>query len=179
GLLDASSIDRVLPRLTHAEAAALWRAVHCGDAGAEASALVSLALLRPDGVVPAPVSEAVAGRPDPTEEVASAPPQEAPATAAALAAERGFTSVAMVADALLAIRESPLGLLTGGGIAAGEKKRLAEIGVPVDAVDDIIALAMDAHLLRASGRRLQLTPNGDDWLHLPATDRWARLAEAF
>lgn len=183
-LLEPASIDRILPKLTRAEAASLWRAVQGADAGAERAALTALALLRADGTPPPPVAEAVATRADPMDAASAGAEQAGPEhtasdQAAAHAAERAFTTVAALADALLAVKESPLALLAGGGVGAGEKKRLIEAGVPADDLDDIVALAEGAGLLTPIGRRLQLTAPADEWLRLPAVERWGRLAEGF
>lgn len=178
-LLEPASIERVLPRLTRQEATALRNAVDGGSAEPETEALISLALLRADGTPSPPVADAVAAHPlpDPAGDLPpSAPASEAEA---AHAAERAFTSVAIIADLLLIARDSPLSLLTGGDLGAGEKRRLAEAGVPADAVDDLLALAAEAALVRVAGRQLHLTSVGEAWLRLSAAERWGRVAAAF
>ena len=101
---------------------------------AAVDSLIALALLRPDGTPAPPVAEAVTTRPalattevGESDEKADAP---APAQAGARAAERAFTSVAAIADLVLLAADSPLALLTGGALAAGEKRRIAEMGTP-------------------------------------------------
>lgn len=178
-LLEPASIERILPQLTLAEATALHRASTGGDAGDQAPALLALALLREDGTPPPPVIDAVSNRPAPEE----APPATAVAApsneAQAHAAERAFTSVAALADLLLLAREAPLALLTSGNLAAGEKRRMAEAGMPVDVLDDLLADAADAALITVSERQVRVTDAGENWLRLAASERWARLAEAF
>lgn len=186
-LLEPASIERMLPRLTLSEATALRRAVDgaAGGTGDPAdgstdgsSALIALALLRPDGIPSPPVVDAVMTRtvPPGITAVAAAPASE---IAEAHAAERAFTSVAALADLLMMARETPLALLTSGNLAAGEKRRLADAGLPVDIMDALIALAGDASLVTTTHRQLRTTSLGDTWLRLTASERWTRLAEAF
>lgn len=189
-LLDPSSIERLLPRLSLPEAIALHRAATSGgDVGAdlggegddlkdETAALVALALLRPDGAAYPPVIDAVAARDAPS---ALAPATASPASeiAEAHAAERAFTSVGALADLLMMARKTPLGLLTSGSLAAGEKRRLTEAGLPVDVMDALVALAAEAELVTTAHRQLRLTAAGEGWLRLAAPERWSRLTEAF
>lgn len=187
-LLDPASLERMLPQLTRDEAAALRRAVeaegdvtqtseHASD-GAMAS-LIALALLRPDGTPQPPVVDAVVSRELPT--AVAGPIGAAPASepAAAHAAERAFTSVAALADVLLMTRETPLALLTSGNVAAGDKRRLSDAGLPVDIVDELVVLALDAAVVAVEDRRLRVTSDGERWLRLSSAERWAQIAEAF
>jgi len=195
-LLDPSSVARILPRLTRAEAIALAHAAAGvaprggagGDAGPEAAGLNALALLSPSGEdVPPSVATAIAGRdlsaaaapPDDRAEAAESP--VAGEAAAARAAERAFTTVATIADALLLAEEGPLALLAGGTVGQSEKRRLAERGLPDDGalLDDLLALGIAAGLLRPVERSLQLAADGADWLQLPGPQRWARLVSGF
>ncbi len=186
-LLDTASIERMLPRLTRDEAEALRQAVDADHgqehtsarASASVSSLIALALLRPDGTPPPPVAEAVAARVPPTAADAPVDALAAPESAAAHAAERAFTSVAALADVLLMTRETPLALLTTGNVAAGDKRRLSEAGLPVDIVDELIALALEAAVVTVEERRLRVTSDGEQWLRLSAAERWAHVAEAF
>lgn len=193
-LLDPASIERMLPRLTLSEATALRHAVDRAASGDtddtddrvedengpsdETAALIALALLRPDGTPAPPVADAVRNR-----GVLPSHPLEAavPASeiAEAHAAERAFTSVAALADLLMMAREMPLALLTSGILAAGEKRRLSEAGLPVDIMDALIAIAADAALVTTVHRQLRTTSLGESWLRLTAPERWTRLAEAF
>ncbi|WP_298040747.1 helicase-associated domain-containing protein [uncultured Microbacterium sp.] len=177
-LLDASSIERMLPQLTAREAHALRLAATGDDAGAASDDLISLALLRADGTPPAPVTESVLARPLP-DPIASSLDPAAADDDAAHAAERAFTSVATLADVLLITRDAPLALLTTGALSAGERRRLNEIGVSADIIDDLLVLAAESGLTRAAARRVRLTEAGEAWLRLPASMRWAHLANSF
>ncbi|WP_194421828.1 helicase-associated domain-containing protein [Microbacterium abyssi] len=177
-LLDPASIERMLPRLTLAEARALRGSVEGEDSGEEASSLIALALLRPDGTPPPPVADIVAARELP-EENDLTDPIPADERTAARAAERSFTSVGAIADLLLLAAETPLALLTGGNLAAGEKRRIAESGTPAEILDDLVAIAVAAGILSTGDRKLRSTAVGEAWLRLAASDRWIALAEAF
>lgn len=178
-LLEPASIERMLPRLTLAEATALHRAATGGDAGEQAEALTALALLRPDGTPPPSVVDAVEGRTPPSDTATPTPTSSAPETAQAHAAERAFTSVAALADVLIMARDAPLALLINGNLAAGEKRRMTEAGLPVNILDTLITLASDAELVTSNARQLRLTSAGEIWLRLSASERWTQLSEAF
>lgn len=177
-LLDPVSLSRVLPSLTASEATALLAAVAGEATGHEAQQLTALALLRPDGTPYPPVVAAIAGRAAPSraEETPASPSSE---TSSAHAAERAFTTVAVLADLLLIARESPFALLTGGGVSAGEKRQLAEAGVAAEIVDTLAAIALQAGLAVAADRRLRSSQSAEDWLRSSAGDRWALLATSF
>lgn len=179
-LLDPGSIERMLPRLSLAEAAALHSAVRGGDAATatQTEPLVALALLRRDGTPAPPVVEAVSAKAAPAV-AESAPAEPASEHAAARAAERAFTTVAAIADLLLLAAETPLSLLAGGNLAAGEKRRIAEAGTPVEILDDLVAIAADAEIIARHDRRLRPTPEGEQWLRRSASDRWSHLVSAF
>lgn len=189
-LLDPASIERMLPHLTLPEARALRRAVDSATAESTApipetatddsATLIALGLLRPDGIPFQPVIDAVSAKALP--EIASSLEDTAPpagAAAEAHAAERAFTSVAALADVLMMARETPLALLTSGILAAGEKRRMADAGVPTDIVDALVALATDAALATTTHRQIRLTTLGEGWLRLSASERWSRLSESF
>lgn len=185
-LLDPTSIERMLPQLTRGEAMTLHRAAEVEvseDAVTSANdatdALIALALLRPDGTPHPPVVDAVLSRSLRDAPRTSGDTAPAPESAAAHAAERAFTCVAAIADVLLMARETSLALLTSGNLAAGEKRRMLEAGLPVDIVDELVALAGDAALVSTDDRRLRLSADGEQWLRLAASERWVRLAEAF
>jgi hypothetical protein len=177
-LLDPMSLARVLPSLTASEATALLAAAAGDGAGREREQLTALALLRQDGSPYPPVNVAIAGRTasEPSASEAAPPSSE---TESAHAAERAFTTVAVLADLLLLARESPFALLTGGGVSAGEKRRLAEAGVSTEIVDTLAAIALQAGLAVAADRRLRSSQSAEDWLRASAADRWIVLATAF
>lgn len=178
-LLEPASIDRILPRLTLAEATALHRAASGQDAGDQAGALVALGLLRDDGTPSPPVIDVVSNRALPLDAPPVLTTRASSDEAQAHSAERAFTSVAALADVLLLARETPLALLTSGNLAAGEKRRMTEAGMPGDVLDDLVALAVDAALITTDDRQVRLTSVGEEWLLLAASERWAQLAEAF
>ena len=177
-LLDPSSLARVLPTLTADEATALLAAAAGQDAGPERQRLTSLALLRPDGVPYPPVAAAIVGRPTPVPSRMDAVAGSSASTSAH-AAERAFTTVAVLADLLLLTRENPFALLTGGGVSAGEKRQLAEAGVPVEVVDPLVGIARQAGLAVAVDRRLRSSAVAEEWLRASAAERWTVLATAF
>ncbi|WP_417510935.1 helicase-associated domain-containing protein [Microbacterium sp.] len=177
-LLEPASIERMLPRLPLAQATALHRSARGEDAAEHTDALVALALLQPDGTPAPTVADAVAAREVPA---GSEPADAEPATesAAARAAERAFTSVAAIADLLMLSAETPLVLLTDGRLNAGEKRRIVEMGMPAEHLDDLVTIAVDTGLATVDDRRLRMTPAGDAWLRRSASDRWTALAESF
>lgn len=177
-LLDPASLARTLPILTAAEAAALLRAVAGGDATDQRDALTALALLRPDGTPWPEMTAVLEGRSEPRTERGSTPIPSTP-QAAAHSAERAFTTVAVLADLLLIARDAPFTLLASGTVSAAEKRQLGESGVPVELVDTLIAVAVDAGLAVASERRLRVTESGEEWLRSSASDRWSHLALGF
>lgn len=180
-LLDPASIARILPMLTHSEATALHAAAS-GTAPAKESsereALTRLALLRPDGTPFPPVQTAVAER-DAPEPLRAAEPEPAHEADAAHAAERAFTTVAALADLLLLARERPFALLTGGTVSAGEKRMLAEAGIPAESIDALVTIALDADLAAPIDRRLGATDHTEAWLRSPVGDRWSVLVAGF
>lgn len=177
-LLDPASLAKVLPILTAAEAEALLRAASGDGPGPEQERLTSLGLLRPDGTPYPPVIAAITGRvvPARSDGQTFAASSE---VASAHAAERAFTTVAVLADVLLITRENPLALLTGGSVSAGEKRQLADAGVPVEIVDTLVAIALTAGLASATDRRLRSSRTAEDWLRSCALDRWSVLATSF
>ncbi|WP_407357891.1 helicase-associated domain-containing protein [Microbacterium sp. LTA6] len=177
-LLEPASLARMLPQLTLREAIGLRSAADGVDAGAERAGLTALALLRPDGTPYPPVLAVVAGLQIPTD-AGGDPPTPASAENAAHAAERAFTTVTSLADLLLHARETPLALLATGGISAGEKRLLAEAGVPAESIDALLGIAVDADLVRADGRKLRVSADTEHWLHAGVGDRWGRLAMGF
>ncbi|QYM63406.1 helicase-associated domain-containing protein [Microbacterium sp. Se5.02b] len=178
-LLDPASLAKALPTLTGAEAASLLDAAQGGGAGAQRERLTALALLRPDGTPYPPVVTAVAGRSADALTTTSSTVSRSSETAAAHAAERAFTTVSVLADLLLIARESPFALLTGGGVNAGEKRQLAEAGVPTEIVDTLVSIAVEAGLAVMADRRLRTSQSAEEWLRSPAVARWSVLATAY
>lgn len=175
-LLDPASLARVLPTITHAEAAALSAASASGSAvpeSVERATLEALALMRPDGRPWPAVAAAVGDRVSPAP-VAPSPPLSSDAGAEAHAAERAFTTVSAVADLLLLARDRPFTLLTGGNLSAGEKRQLAEAGLDIDA-DALVDIAASAGLVVIDDRRLRVAVSSEEWLRSSVADRWSAL----
>ncbi|MFB7252032.1 helicase-associated domain-containing protein [Microbacterium sp. NPDC056234] len=177
-LLDPASIDRAVSSLPREEAAAIARVAAGQDAGSHRDRLLGLGLIDQNGALFAPVAEAISGR-TPVTAPEAAEPTAASDDASARAAELAFATVARLADLLLAAREAPLALLATGMLAAGEKKRLTDIGIDAEDADDLRAIAADAALVRTQERRVLPTASTEDWLRLAFAERWARLATAF
>lgn len=184
-LLDPAAIDRFLPKLSRDEAFALQTLALAerdeGEASVSIDALRALALVRPDGAVVAEVIESVSSRPMVAPRTREAQSGSSSPADAAHAAERAFTTVAALADVILAARESPLALLSTGSISAGERRRLLErggIAEPED-VDALLAMGVDAGLLRPVERQLRVTTTGVEWLHRAGVGRWVALAKSF
>ncbi|MFK4851490.1 helicase-associated domain-containing protein [Microbacterium sp. ZW T6_19] len=177
-LLEPSALNRVLPTLTSAEASALFAAASGADAGRQRTALIALGLLQTDGAPFPPVTAAVRDRPVPQPPQDSIP-RASTEDAAAHAAERALTTVAAVADLLLHARDKPLTLLSGGTVSAGEKKQLAENGIPAESVDSLVQLAVDAGLAAADGKRMGTTAAAEQWLRFSVAERWSALVGGF
>ncbi len=169
-LLEPTAVARAVERLAHAEASAL-------RAGQPSAVLRDVALADAEGIPFAVVVAAARGR-----EIAPLP-DAAPATVsetdAAHAAERAFTHLVAVAELLLAIRDVPLALLTGGAPTAVERKRLADALPPGIEPAEVVATAIDADIAATAERELRLTERGERWLSQAAAPRWAVLAEGF
>ncbi|MCM3780079.1 helicase-associated domain-containing protein [Microbacterium hydrocarbonoxydans] len=179
-LLEPASLARVLPRLTLGEARTLQRmaAGERADNSDDRRTLERLALVRPDGELPPPVATAVSDRP------ALAPSSshhqgQADDRAAAHAAERAFTTVATIADLLLAAKDRSFALLAGGTLSAGERRHLADSGVATESVDHLLAIASSAGLVAVGDRRLHATDIADQWLRSSVSERWSELARGF
>lgn len=180
-LLDPTSIARALPSLTHGEATALHDAVSTTtalDQTPPVQALTRLALLRPDSTPFPPVIAAVADRVAPVP-LEAEEPTEAGEAETARAAERAFTTVSAIADVLLLARDRPFALLSGGNISAGEKRMLADAGIPVESTDALVAIVLDSGLAAPDGRRLRVTERAEEWLRSPVADRWRSLVVGF
>lgn len=179
-LLEPASLARVLPRLTLAEATVLQRmaAGERTDDSDDRRTVERLALVRPDGELPPPVVTAVSDRPALTAPTSHHQGQ-ADDRAAAHAAERAFTTVATIADLLLAAKDRPFALLAGGGLSAGEKRQLSDSGVATESVDHLLAIASTAGLVAVGDRRLHTTAIADEWLRSSVSERWSELARGF
>ncbi|MFD8421970.1 helicase-associated domain-containing protein [Streptomyces sp. NPDC059466] len=99
------------------------------------------------------------------------------------AAGQAYTALATVEELLKDWHEGGPSVLRAGGLSVRDLKRTA---VALDVVEPVAAfwveLAYAAGLLAADGEadeRYAATPGYDEWLELPAGERWARLASAW
>ncbi|MGK5730302.1 helicase-associated domain-containing protein [Streptomyces sp. URMC 124] len=101
----------------------------------------------------------------------------------ATAAGQAFTALATVEELLSAWESDGPLVLRAGGLAVRDLKRTAAVlDTTETAAAFWIELAYAAGLLASDGEvdeRYAPTPASDDWLHLPAEQRWARLATAW
>lgn len=188
GLLDAASVDRALIRLPRAELASLTAATRADAAdGPELAALRDAGLVRGDGApYRAVAARAAALRAEHPDAFAPAPsdlrdPQAADPVGEAVAAERAFSSSAALADILLATLHTPLSLTAAGSVSAADRKRLVEIGAVTggEQLDDLLAAAAGARLVRPALREQLVTRRGSRWLSASTAERWATIARGF
>ncbi|WP_326581896.1 helicase C-terminal domain-containing protein [Streptomyces sp. NBC_00481] len=117
--------------------------------------------------------------PPPVEAAAAHHPQVVDATAAGQA----YTALATVEELLKDWDEGGPGVLRAGGLSVRDLKRTAmalDVSEPVAAF--WVELAYAAGLLASDGEadeRYAATPAYDEWLELPAAERWAWLATAW
>ncbi|WP_456285971.1 helicase-associated domain-containing protein [Microbacterium sp. JZ70] len=105
-------------------------------------------------------------------------PQPADESAAARAAERAFTTLGALADVLVAALATPLSRVGGGSVGASDRRRLVQDEVVRDAeeLDDLVALAEAAGLVRPVDRAWLVAVAGEDWTREPTRRRWEILA---
>jgi len=178
GLLDAASVAHALAVVPRPLAAELASASATGEpVSAEAMAVLApLALVDEIGQPYAVVSAALRGleiTPHPHSE-----PQPASVEETERAAERAFTTIAALAETLIACLHAPLARIGTGVIGAVDRRRLVDLGVVSDPaeVDGLILLAETAGLLRGSARLWLVTEPGAGWLREPTAARWAGVA---
>ncbi|WP_375386677.1 helicase-associated domain-containing protein [uncultured Microbacterium sp.] len=181
-LLDAASIDRALQKLPRTALVAL---AHDGVVARPVAERLSARALAdenglPYGAVTARAQAVAAANPDavsPLPEVPAPPPADE--AAAAAAAERAFTTVAALADVLLACLHGPFTRTGSGTVSAADRRRLIEAGAlsSPDDLDDLVAAAAAADLVRAAEREWVGTSNAERWLQLPTAERWQAIAE--
>ncbi|WP_215456322.1 helicase C-terminal domain-containing protein [Streptomyces sp. ATCC 21386] len=116
------------------------------------------------------------------------PPVEAsgahrPQVVDATAAGQAYTALATVEELLKDWDEGGPGVLRAGGLSVRDLKRTAvALDVPEPVAAFWVELAYAAGLLASDGEadeRYAATPAYDEWLELPAAERWARLATAW
>ncbi|MDQ1037039.1 hypothetical protein QFZ75_003455 [Streptomyces sp. V3I8] len=117
--------------------------------------------------------------PPPVEPGAVHRPQVVDATAAGQA----YTALATVEELLKDWDEGGPAVLRAGGLSVRDLKRTAvALDVPEPVAAFWIELAYAAGLLASDGEadeRYAVTPAHDEWLDLPAAERWTRLATAW
>ncbi|MFD9204603.1 DNA-binding protein, partial [Streptomyces anthocyanicus] len=116
------------------------------------------------------------------------PPVEAtsvhrPQVVDSTAAGQAYTALATVEELLKDWDEGGPSVLRAGGLSVRDLKRTAvALDVPEQAAAFWVELAYAAGLLATDGEadeRYAATPAYDEWLELPAADRWTRLATAW
>ncbi|MEE1736108.1 helicase C-terminal domain-containing protein [Streptomyces sp. BE147] len=121
--------------------------------------------------------------PEPVPPVVAAAAERDPQAVDRAAAGQAFTALSTIEDLLKLWNGGGPAILRAGGLSVRELKRAAnamDVTEPVAAF--WVELAHAAGLLAADGEsdeRYAATPAYDDWLELPAQDRWARLATAW
>jgi len=176
GLLSPVSVDRALTALPRD----LLRALADGR---DVTGLRDRMLLRPDdgqafAVVTARLRELSTGVVSAAE---PADPAPADGQQTAAAAEHAFTAVAAITDVLLWALGSPVARTGAGTVAVADRRRLIDAGAVGDGdeLEDLIAAAADAGLLRDLGRSWHATAEAERWTGLPTPERWAAVAQAF
>ncbi|MGW7261807.1 helicase-associated domain-containing protein [Streptomyces sp. NPDC054842] len=101
----------------------------------------------------------------------------------ATAAGQAYTALATVEELLKDWDEGGPAVLRAGGLSVRDLKRTAvALDVPEPVAAFWVELAYAAGLLASDGdtdERYAATPAYDEWLELPAAERWARLATAW
>ncbi|MGI5398175.1 helicase-associated domain-containing protein [Streptomyces sp. CA-135486] len=122
----------------------------------------------PPAVVPAATASMTAGRPQVVDSAAAA---------------QAYTALTTVEDLLKDWHEGGPAVMRSGGLSVRDLKRTA---AALDTTEQMagfwLELAYTAGLLASDGEaeeRYAPTPAYDDWLTLPAAERWARLATAW
>ncbi|MBQ0998976.1 helicase C-terminal domain-containing protein [Streptomyces sp. RK62] len=117
--------------------------------------------------------------PPPVEPAATHRPQVVDATAAGQA----YTALATIEELLKDWHEGGPAVLRAGGLSVRDLKRTAvALDVPEPVAAFWVELAYAAGLVASDGEadeRYAATPAYDEWLELPAAERWAALARAW
>lgn len=93
-----------------------------------------------------------------------------------ITAERAFLTVSSLAELIGAMAVEPARELSRGGLSLPDSKRLAAAaGIDLDDLPSLVDLAARNGLVaRENGHRSE-SIEGENWLLLPTTERWARL----
>lgn len=171
-LLASPGIDRAVITLPRDSLDAL----RTGSADPETSRRM---LVRPDGAPYTAVAGILsASAPAPPTPVDDADPSE---TDVAAAAERAFGAIGSLTDILLWTLAAPLARTGAGPVAVTDRRRLVEGGAveDVDALEDLLAVAAAAGLVRDIPRSWQATAAAERWVGSSTPERWAQLATGF
>ncbi|MFD4032313.1 helicase C-terminal domain-containing protein [Streptomyces sp. NPDC058637] len=121
--------------------------------------------------------------PEPVPPVLAAAAERDPQAVDRAAAGQAFTALSTIEELLKLWNNGGPAILRAGGLSVRELKRVAnalDVSEPIAAF--WVELAYAAGLLATDGEadeRYAATPAYDDWLELPAQDRWTRLATAW
>lgn len=186
-LLDEPSVDRALVRAPRFALVAFAAALE--DAAAPAGRARAWAQRRGLADATGALFATVARRvhllaqsdPDTFRPVEAPEPPPATEGERRAAAERAFASVSALTDVLVAASDSPLLRTGAGGISAVDRRRLVDGGAVADAeeLEDLVASAAEAGLLRGLEREWMVTVDGLAWLEEGTAARWDRIARAF
>ncbi|MFE2263438.1 helicase-associated domain-containing protein [Streptomyces griseosporeus] len=121
--------------------------------------------------------------PEPLPPAVEAAKAHRPQVVDATAAGQALTALATVEELLKDWHEGGPAVLRAGGLSVRDLKRTAvALDVPEPVAAFWVELAYAAGLLASDGEadeRYAATPAYDEWLTLPAQERWVRLAEAW
>jgi hypothetical protein len=97
-----------------------------------------------------------------------------------LAAERAFGAVSSVAELVNELSREPARELSRGGLGLPDTKRLAgAMGVDIDSVAPMVAIAARAGVVARHAGHWVETEEGETWLLDGTTRRWARIANSW
>jgi len=97
-----------------------------------------------------------------------------------IAAESAFATTNEIVELVSQLRSDPVRDLARGGVSLPDSKRLATaMGVRLDKVTGLVAIAERAGLIATTNALWMPTAAATDWAARGAADRWAHLAEAW
>ncbi|OAH10326.1 helicase C-terminal domain-containing protein [Streptomyces jeddahensis] len=122
-------------------------------------------------------------QPEPVPPALESAAEHRPQVVDATAAGQAYTALATVEELLKDWDEGGPAVLRAGGLSVRDLKRTAvALDVPEPVAAFWVELAYAAGLLASDGEadeRYAATPAYDEWLELPAAERWAQLASAW
>lgn len=97
-----------------------------------------------------------------------------------VAAEHGFATSMEIAELLVELQHEPARILTRGGTALPDSKRLASVmNVDVDRVAELLDIAARAGLILVDSSRWMPAESSRAWLNNSFADRWSQLADGW